>query len=198
MESSFTWILSNGKEARLEAKYDCVMRADTLYADGYNIPTEPKPETAGNCNMVLYVDGQRIDSCYNPSFWQLIDIKDTPKTGVRKIWGLKAGMMPDVAARYEDWLAKLIEAGTSDEVKEYRAAEKAKEDAKEIAAAKRLIEKAEKQREIPPRAEAERQMKRYNDINNEGGEGFVPYIINREEYEAAKCRLAALIGSREG
>ena len=35
-------------------------------------------------------------------------------------------------------------------------------------------------------------MKRYNDINNDGGDGYVPYIISLEEYEYAKEKLAKL------
>lgn len=33
---------------------------------------------------------------------------------------------------------------------------------------------------------------RYNDAVNDGGEGFVPYIVNTEEYEYAKKELAEL------
>ena len=49
-----------------------------------------------------------------------------------------------------------------------------------------IVAKAEAQGDIPSREEARRRMKVWNDINNEGGEGFVPRIICREEYEAAK------------
>ena len=67
---------------------------------------------------------------------------------------------------------------------------KTKEIEKKIKAAKETIEKAEAQEDIPTRAEAQRRMKEYNDINNEGGFGYVPYIVSREEYEEAKTIIA--------
>lgn len=64
----------------------------------------------------------------------------------------------------------------------------------EIAAYRKIISKAEAQRDIPTRQEAKRRIKQYNDIHNEGGYGFVPQIIDIDQYNAAKSRLAELGG----
>lgn len=55
------------------------------------------------------------------------------------------------------------------------------------------IAKAERQRDLPTREEADRRMKRYNDVQNEGYEGYVPYIYSRDEYDTMKKHLAELI-----
>lgn len=72
-----------------------------------------------------------------------------------------------------------------------RAAEaEAKEDRERIEAAEAVIAKAEAQRDIPTAEEAARRIRQYNNIYNEGGEGYVPQIITVEQYERAKAVLA--------
>lgn len=106
---------------------------------------------------------------------------------IKKIWGLTTGFTEDsgFAPKYEAWLNTLIDGGTTDEVKAYKADQKRKERAEEIERAKKLMAKAEKQKTIPAKAEAKRMMRQYNELMNEGGEGFVPHIISREEYDYA-------------
>lgn len=70
-------------------------------------------------------------------------------------------------------------------MKAYKADQKRKERAEEIERAKKLMAKAEQQKTIPTKAEAKRMMRQYNELMNEGGEGFVPHIISREEYDYA-------------
>lgn len=187
MKSTFEWTLTDGRSAKLEAEYSCTMQSEIMYADGYNIPAAPKPG-ATDCNMIAYIDGAQVASSHDPNFWQLIDAPKRP--GFRIIGGLKVGFPVETAARYEQWLAELIEAGTTDEVKAYLAEKQKKKDAEACAAAKALIEKAEKQGKIPSEREARRMMEEYNNIHNDGGYGFVPHIISREEYDAAKRVLA--------
>lgn len=52
------------------------------------------------------------------------------------------------------------------------------------------IDRMESQKDLPKPEEARRRMKEYNDINNQGGEGFVPHIYSLTEYENAKRELA--------
>lgn len=185
MKGTFEFKLRNGSTCTIEATYECVMENEVLDADGYKIVGQPKPTEAGRCDMVAYVDGKKIDSCWNTSFWGLIDVRENP--GVKKIWGLKVGFAnPEDAERYEKWIAEIIDGGKSDEVKAYEKAEKEKEIKEKVESAKKTIAKAENQKDIPTREEAKRRMKQYNDVMNEGGEGYVPYIISAEEYEYAK------------
>lgn len=44
--------------------------------------------------------------------------------------------------------------------------------------------------------DVEKMKKQYNDIHNEGGEGYVPHFYTFEEYEYAKKQLAKLINKR--
>lgn len=185
MKGTFEFKLRNGNTCTIEATYECVMENEVLDADGYKIVGQAKPTEAGRCDMVAYVDGKKIDSCWNTSFWKLIDIKEIP--GAKKIWGLNVGFVnPEDAKRYEKWIAEIIEGGKSDEVKAYENAKKEKEIKEKVESAKKTITKAESQKDIPTKEEAKRRMKQYNDVMNEGGEGYVPYIISIEEYEYAK------------
>lgn len=184
MRGTFEFKLKSGKVCTIEATYECVMETEIFDADGQKIAGQAKPSTAGRCSMTAYIDGKEIDSCNNPSFWQLIDVNNGTAKG---IWGIKIGFtdMED-ARKYEEWITGIMESGKSDEVKAYEKAEKEKENKEKIENAKKIIEKAEKQEDIPIQAEAERRMKEYNETMNEGGEGYVPHIISLEEYEFAK------------
>lgn len=77
----------------------------------------------------------------------------------------------------------------SEKNRQVRAAKDAEE---EIAKLRDIICCAEAQSDIPDKTEVNRRIKEYNDIYNEGGEGYVPRIISRESYNAAKQRLSQL------
>lgn len=183
MKGTFEFKLRNGSTCTIESNYECTMKTEVLYADGWDILGKSKPMDSIDNSLIAYVDGKRIDSSHDHNFWGIIDTKD----GIKKIWGLKVGFAnPEDAERYEKWIAEIIDGGKSDEVKAYEKAEKEKEIGERVKSAKATIEKAEKQKDIPPKKEAERRMKQYNDAMNEGGFGYVPYIVSAEEYEYAK------------
>lgn len=55
--------------------------------------------------------------------------------------------------------------------------------------------------DLPTAAEAAKIMRRYNDIHNEGGEGYVPHVQSREEYDARQQRrneLQKIIAAERG
>lgn len=54
---------------------------------------------------------------------------------------------------------------------------------------RRVIQKAERQPTIPTKEEAERMRKQWIDLHNEGGDGFVPWIVDVDAYNAAKAEL---------
>lgn len=182
MKNTFEWTALSGAKAEIVAEYNEVMEMEVSDSDGYIIEHGMKPTLRG-CNMIAYVDGKKLDSCYNPEFWKLIDIN---KPGIKKIWGMPIGLNAENASRYEKFIAELVEAGTADEVKAYRAEQAEAKRAIEIKNAKAIIAEAEKQRDIPSAAEARRRERIWNNINNEGGEGYIARWISREEYEAAK------------
>ena len=189
MKKTYEWNLTDGRKVTLEADYSETVRNEEVNLDGDIIETGRR-EIVKDAMLTAYIDGKKFDSCWNVNFWKVID---AGKTGMKRIWGIKSiGFTAERAEEIERFLSSVIEEGRSEEAQEIRATEKAAEVAKEIEAAERLIAKAEAQADIPSREEAKRRMKRYNDINNEGGEGYVPYIVSREEYEYAKERISKL------
>ncbi len=187
MTSTFEWTTFKGAAGKIIATYAENMEMEAVDADGDIIELGIKPTTAGKCDMKAYIGEELVDSCWNHNFWGLIDVSGMPD--VKKIWGLDIGLNLADADRYEKWLDDLIAGGTSSEAKKYHDAESAKQHAKEIADAKAVVAKAESQRDIPDRSEARRRENVYNDINNEGGDGYVPHWVSREEYDAAKAIL---------
>ena len=86
---------------------------------------------------------------------------------------------------------------TTQEAAEYLSKKAESEKAKQISLAKRVLE----QQETTPRnsdgtlmthEQAQVWKKRYNDFQNEGGEGYVPEVITKEVVEFAKQTLESL------
>ncbi|MFA6851337.1 MAG: hypothetical protein WCS30_13425 [Selenomonadaceae bacterium] len=181
MKKTFEWTMGNGALGLIEATYAEVMEQKEINLDGHVVKGKAEPTTVGRCNMVVYINGKEFDSCRDSNFWRLIDVKP----GTKKIWGLKIGFDAANAKRYEEFVSRLIDEGTTEEVKVYTAAKKTERLAQQIEWAEEVISKAEAQQNIPCAAEAKAQMKSYNDIQNEGGEGYAPRIYNKDEYNEA-------------
>lgn len=71
-------------------------------------------------------------------------------------------------------------------------AKAAAEKADRITYLESVITRAERQKELPSREQKSEMLRAYNRLQNEGGEGFSPWIITREEYEAAMAELKNL------
>lgn len=193
MKGTFEFKLRNGSTCTIKATYECVMENEIVNDNGEKITLRSsKPKTAGKCNMTAYIDGKKYNNCWNPSFWGLIESKENPQKKV--IWGLNIGFWNDEdAIRYEEWIAKIIDGGKSDEVKAYEKEMIEKEINRIVESAKKTIEKAESQKEIPTKEEVKKKEKWYNDIYNEGndeGDVYIPWIVSIEEYKHAKEVLA--------
>lgn len=67
---------------------------------------------------------------------------------------------------------------------------------KQINYYKELIKNIEKHR-LYHAQDVEKMKKQYNDIHNEGGEGYIPHFYTFEEYEYAKKQLAKLINKED-
>ena len=83
-------------------------------------------------------------------------------------------------------IADAADKGTSHEVKSDRARKERERRTNSIAAARRDIAQAEAQHDIPDESVASERLRRYNDLHNEGGDGWLPSIITRERYEEAR------------
>lgn len=101
-----------------------------------------------------------------------------------------------------DRLRAAMEAAKDEEAPaDYKAkiaAEKEKEKEREIKKCENLIAKCEEaiknQGRLKTKDEAKKWLRNYNNVMNEGGEGFLPRVYTQEEYEVAKKRLAELKG----
>ena len=72
------------------------------------------------------------------------------------------------------------------DLEDFKSAQKAKKtasDKKRLEEIEAVISKAGDPSLLPDRTRAAGMMKRYNDINNEGGDGFVPHVLSRDEYD---------------
>lgn len=183
---TYKWNLRDGREVVLEAEYSEEVVSTTIWADGDIIPNEK--EIRDHAMLTAYIDGKRWDSCRFASFWSVIDCR---AEGMKKIWGIKGiAFTQDRAKEINAFLQGVIADGRCPEAEEIRAKKEAEWMAKEIEEARRTITKAEMQLDIPDKKEARRRMYEYNQLMNDGGDGYVPYIVSREEYEAAKALVA--------
>ena len=183
------WTGVKGNEIELRAECKITMVDDIVDADGWKVNVGKKEKV--EAMLEVYVDGKKVDSSWNIAFWKIIDIGN----GLKRIWGIeKIAFREDRAEIIEKFLSEVIEAGKSEEAKEAEAARAAEEKAQKIAYAEKVLNAAEttvrnKDGSLMTEAQAEAWKKRYNDINNEGGFGFVPGIITKEMVDAANAIL---------
>ena len=180
--------IESGSNFRIEIDYHHYMQKQTAWLDGDILEMGEKPLESVNAR--LYVDDELKYSSNVVSGYDLKlseDIRTIKGYKVRTVHALKLAIInPEVWEKYEEWLEEVIKDGTEPEVKEFQKREKEKAAAEELEYAKEVVSLAESQKDIPSREEARRRMKWWNDTYNEGGEGFVPTIINIEQYKKAK------------
>lgn len=184
--------IESGSNFRIEIDYHHYMQKQTAWLDGDILEMGEKPLELVNAR--LYVDDELKYSSNVVSGYDLKlseDIRTIKGYKVRSVHALKLAIInPEVWEKYEEWLEEVIKDGTEPEVKEFQKREKEKAAAEELEYAKEVVSLAESQKDIPSREEARRRMKWWNDTYNEGGEGFVPTIINIEQYKKAKNVIA--------
>lgn len=184
--------IESGSNFRIEIDYHHYMQKQTAWLDGDILEMGEKPLELVNAR--LYVDDELKYSSNVVSGYGLKlseDIRTIKGYKARTVHALKLAIInPEVWEKYEEWLEEVIKDGTEPEVKEFQKREKEKAAAEELEYAKEVVSLAESQKDIPSREEARRRMKWWNDTYNEGGEGFVPTIINIEQYKKAKNVIA--------
>lgn len=186
MKKTFTWIGAKGNKFELEAECTMEVRNIVLDADGIEYETKKK-EICINAKLIAKVDGKVVETCNNINFWRIIDLEN----GLKRIWGINSiGFNAEIAAEIEKFLNKVIESAKTEEVKEFEAEKRDKEATNEIRTAQRIIEIAE----VSPKHadgklytynELQDYLKSYNNMFNEGQEGYLPRYVCQEEYEKA-------------
>jgi hypothetical protein len=186
MKKTFTWIGAKGNKFELEAECAMEVRNIVLDADGIEYETKKK-EICINAKLIAKVDEKVVETCNNINFWRIIDLEN----GLKRIWGINSiGFNAEIAAEIEKFLNKVIESAKTEEVKEFEAEKRDKEATNEIRTAQRIIEIAE----VSPKHadgklytynELQDYLKSYNNMFNEGQEGYLPRYVCQEEYEKA-------------
>lgn len=173
----FVTTTKDGKEVKIVATFVSEL---TISPYLHNYPNPPRNyiSTYGS-SMVVYVDGVRIKQCNDPAFWRLIDV-DCGK----KIWGLPIAFADaDKIAAYTAFLADLMQE--DDEVLAFRAEQTRKEVVEELKRCKQIVARCEKGWMVESAAEAKAKRDQWNNLHNEGGEGYIPTWYPRELYEYA-------------
>lgn len=170
---------------RIEGYYKAYVETNTIDADGIKIDCGHKLVEVSE--LTLYQNGKRVAHHDDPSGYKVAPwYKHKGDTPVQIIWGLRVALpTQEIIDAYNAWIAELIEEGTTDEAREYKRQQKIRDLKYAAERYQRIVTEAEKQKDIPSRQEAKARMKQYNDIFNEGGEGYVPYIYSMEEYTEA-------------
>lgn len=182
-EGTFTFKLRDGREAKLTAKYECTMQCEEYDLDGDKIMGKPRPHESIGSRLTAFVDGKEVGSCTGSDSWKLY----VDNNGIHKIYGVRIGFVDSSTAKeYADWIDEIIEGGKSEEVKAYEKVKAEKKIQNMLCEARETVRKAEEQKDIPDIAEARKRMQRWNEVINEDAEGYVPHIISKQEYDAAK------------
>jgi hypothetical protein len=184
-----TWTGKAGNEITLKASCSITMQNKTADLDG-DIITIGKKETV-DAQLELWVDGKKIKECTDINFWEIVDNKET---GLKKIWGLPVAMEEGQAKEVEAFLFSVIENGKTEDARAFEEKEAVAKKEEDIAEAKLIIEKSKKTYKnsdgtLMTMDEAKKWMKRYNDLHNEGGDGYIPEIITEEQVQYAMSIL---------
>lgn len=182
---SISWTGSKGNKIELRAYCTITMEDRIVDLDGDVFVSGKEPSI--DANLELWVDEKKVDSCSNINFWKVIDTR----AGIKKIWGLNVGMSDEQAAIVEAFLKDVIESGKTVDVVTAETAKAEAEKAERRAEAQRIVDEAAKSTEpLMTNEEYKAWRKQYNDIHNEGGEGYIPERITVEQLEYAKKVLA--------
>ncbi len=134
--------------------------------------------------VVVFVDGKQFEK---GSFqdYRGVNIQgiSLPQGAVAKI-GSKMLLSPEMAEMIGNLVAEArAEAETDEEYRTLKAKNEAKKTEAKAKEAARIVAAFEAGKCLKSYAEA----KRYNDIHNEGGDGYVPEVITPEDYQTAKA-----------
>lgn len=175
----FITTTKDGREIKIVATYVSELTVSP-YLKNYPFAVRDYISTCGS-SMIAYVDGVRIKgSSTNPAFWRLIETQ-----GIKKIWGMPIGFDdPDKIDAYNAFLKEVMQ--DDDEVVAFRAAEDAKKAAAELERCKRIVAKCEAGWMVETGEEASAKRESWNNLHNEGGEGYVPTWYTKAAYEEAK------------
>lgn len=172
---------------RLEASYQAMLQEKTNNLDG-DICYTGKLEIIERASLTAYFNDKQLDSGWNPASWFLVE---SPVPGVYQIRDVpKIGIQTEMREKVRQFLEDTIAQGTPVSVQAFRLDHELKQTMYDLASYQNTLKEIKAQKDLPTRQEARRRMKAYNDLYNEGGEGYVPRIYSAEEREYAVDQIA--------
>lgn len=173
-------IIKGGKVVKFEISIERGILDWADKAEGFSGFYKPYEQE----EICIYVDGKLFEK---GSFqdYRGINIQgiSLPQGAVAKI-GSKMLLSPEMAEVIGNLVAEArAEAETDEEYSALKAKNEAKKAEAKATEAARIVAAYEAGKCLKSHTEA----KRYNDIHNEGGDGYVPEVITPEEYQAAKA-----------
>lgn len=197
MKKTYEWTGPTGNKFRIDANCTASLKPVSRLYDACDVRHfTDKMEIVYDAQLDAYVNGQKTSTCSNVDAWKVVELPGRPDC--KKIRGLdRIAFTNDKADEIRDFLNAAIIEGTPADVAKFMAdeaaAEQARVNARTIRECKKIISAFEAQTKSPEtRSDARRMMDEYNRANNEGGEGYVPRIYNREDYDRAMSELSAL------
>lgn len=176
---TITWIGATGSKIELRAKCETIMVEEIVDLDGDKISKGEKPVM--DATLELWVNGKKQDETILVSQWEVVDAGK----GLKKIRGLKVGMKEEQAKLVDEFLKSVIADGKKEEAKEEET-----DKSTEIKKAESIVSTMattikNEDGTLMDDKQANTWAKDYNDLHNEGGEGYIPSITTQEQYDYA-------------
>jgi len=194
MTRTIGWKTASGKNVEITMTHESIMADDISYADGYNLNLGRKPIQHGE--ITLKVEGMkdvtvRYDSSIKArEFEACYTAKQPELVGYYRLPGFQIALGKEHAELVNAMIEEVVEAGKTEEYRAYTIAEIAKEAKENREWAAEIIKKGDLQEKLYTAEEIRAKTIRYNNLYNEGGEGYVPTWVSKDEYEEAKRILS--------
>ena len=193
MTKTIGWQTSTGKTVEITMTHESTMIDDTSYSDGYNINLGRKPHQYGT--LAINIDGAKFASIGLDKYTKADEVsgytlKQNPQlAGLYRVAQTNLLATKENADLFNRALGEVIEGGKSEEYKAHEATEAAKTADQEIEWANGIIAKTTEQGRLFSGAEIKIMATNYNNLYNEGGEGYVPTWVSQEQYNEAQLIL---------
>ena len=180
--TKISWKSTKGQVIELEASFTETMEDQKFCSEttGDWIGTGKRIK-AQRAELNVFVGGEMVDSCTQIRHWEIVNA-EIP--GLKRIVGIqKIAFTAEKAKEVEAFLNKVIADGKAPEVVEV-------EKEKKLENAKKVITKAETtvrnaNGTLMSKEQANQYLQQYQQVMNDGCEGFVPNIITQEAYDRA-------------
>ena len=198
------WTSQTGRAVTIEIELTKKMTSDISYSDGWNVDLGDK--VYEEKSIKVYANGKCVDSArQNPRIIEGIFYTDEFKAKVKASGGY-AKLTDKLVVNETNYNLIMVAINEAElevaaefkaenetivaELEEKEAVEVAKTIANEVKWASRIVEEAEARGEVLTEVQEASWRVNYNNMNNEGGEGFIPTRATTESLSKAREILA--------